>query len=96
MPVSTGKGSPTTTTLRRTALGIQSTFVADADGMGIVMAGVHAYLFLGTGLVDLAIALDVIVVADAFSVESGVVTVLQHLEREALVSAGGRTMDDDQ
>ena len=60
------------------------------------MAGVHADLLFITRLIDLAVLLDIIVVGDPFPVEAGVVTVLQHLEREALVSAGGRTMDDDQ
>ena len=78
------------------AILVQASLVADANRMGVVMAGMHADLFFITRLIDLTVFLDVIVVADAFSVESGVVTVLQHLEREALVSAGGRTMDDDQ
>ena len=75
---------------------IEATFVADADAVGIVMAGMHADLVLITGLEDLTILFDVIVVADAFSVESGIVTLPEHIDGKTLVSAGGRTMDDDQ
>ena len=38
-----------------TAFLIQTSFIADADGMGIVMAGMYADLFFITGLIDLAV-----------------------------------------
>ena len=75
---------------------VQASFVADANRMGVVMAGVHADLLFITRLIDLTVFLDVIVVADTFPVETGIVTLLEHIDGEALVSAGGRTMDDDQ
>lgn len=46
-----------------TALGVQSTLVADADGVLVVVAGVGADEVLVTRLVDLAVAGDVVVVA---------------------------------
>ena len=64
--------------------------------MGVVMADMHADLFFITRLIDLTVFLDVIVIADAFPVETGIVTLPEHIDGETLVSAGGRTMDDDQ
>ena len=75
---------------------VQASFIADADGMGIVMTGMHADLILIAGLVELTIALNVVVVTDAFAVETGVVTGTEIIDREALVAAGRRTMDDDE
>ena len=34
---------------------IQASFIADTDGMGIVMAGMHTDLFFITGLIELAV-----------------------------------------
>ena len=76
-----------------TAFLIEATFVANADGVGIVMAGMHADLVFITGLEDLAIALYIIVVADAFAVETGVVTGFEHFDSETLVAASRRTMN---
>lgn len=75
---------------------VQASFVADANRMGVVMTGVHADLLFITRLIDLAVLLDIIVVGDPFPVEAGIVTLLKHSDGEALVAAGGRTMDDDQ
>ena len=74
---------------------IEATFVADADAVGIVMAGMHADLVLIAGLEDLTILFDVIVVADAFAVETGVVAGFEHFDSETLVAAGRRTVNDD-
>ena len=74
---------------------IEASFVADADGVGIVMAGMHADLVFIAGLEYLSIFLDVVVVADAFAVETGIVTGLEHFDSETLVAAGRRTMNDD-
>ena len=64
--------------------------------MGVVMAGMHTDLLFITRLIDLAVLLDIVVVGDSFPVETGIVTLLEHIDGEALISAGGRTMDDDQ
>ena len=64
--------------------------------MGVVMTGVHADLLFITRLIDLTVLLNVVMVSDPFSVEAGIVTLLEHCDGEALVAAGGRTMDDDQ
>ena len=63
--------------------------------MGVVMSGMHAGFFFITGLIDLAILFDVIVITDAFAVETGIMTVAEHADGEALVAAGRRAMDYD-
>ena len=75
---------------------VQAAFITDANRMGVVMAGVHADLLFITRLIDLTVLLNVVVVGDPFPVEAGIVTLLKHSDGEALVAAGGRTMDDDQ
>ena len=75
---------------------VQAAFITDANRMGIVMTGVHADLLFITRLIDLTVLLNVVVVSDPFPVETGIVTLLKHSDGEALVAAGGRTMDDDQ
>ena len=78
------------------AILIQAALITDANRMGVVMAGMHTDLLFITRLIDLAVLLDIIVVGDPFPVEAGIVTLLKHSDGEALVAAGGRTMDDDQ
>ena len=46
------------------AAGVEAALVADADGVGVVVLGVGSYHRLGTTGVDLAVAGDVVVVAD--------------------------------
>ena len=75
---------------------VQAAFITDANRMGVVMAGMHADFFFITRLIDLTVLLNVVVVGDPFPVEAGIVTLLEHSDGEALVAAGGRTMDDDQ
>ena len=75
---------------------IETTLVADTNGVGIVMTGMHADLILITGLEQATIFLDVVVIADAFAVEAGVVTGLEHLDGETLVAACRRTVNNDQ
>ena len=75
---------------------VQSSLVANADGVGIVVEGVHAYLLLWACLVDLAIAGDVVVVADALAVEFLVVALTESVNREVLVTAGSTAVDDDE
>ena len=78
------------------AILVYASLIADANRMGVVMAGMHADLLFITRLIDLTVLLNVIVVGDSFPVETGIVTLLEHSDGEALVAAGGRTMDDDQ
>lgn len=61
---------------------VEASLVTNADGMGIVMTGMHADFILITGLEYLSILLDVIVIADAFAMETGVVTGLEHFNGE--------------
>ena len=53
---------------------VEVSLVADADGVGIVMTGMHADLILVAGLEQATILFDVVVIADAFAMETGVVT----------------------
>ena len=78
------------------AIFVQAAFITDANRMGVVMAGMHTDLLFITRLIDLTVLLNVVVVGDPFPVETGIVTLLKHSDGEALVAAGGRTMDDDQ
>ena len=78
------------------ALLVESAFVADADGMGIVVAGVHTHLGLVAGLVHLTVTLDVVVIAYALVVETGVVTGTEHFDGEALVAARGAAVNDNE
>lgn len=75
---------------------VQASFIADTDGMGVVMTGMHTYLFLSTRLMELTIAFDVVVIADALVMESGIVAGTKHIDREALVTTCGTTMDHNQ
>ena len=77
------------------ALFIEASLVTNADGVGIVVTGMHADLVFIAGLEDLTILFDVIVVADAFAVETGIVTGLEHFDSETLVAAGRRTVNND-
>ena len=72
---------------------VESSFVADTDAVGIVMTGMHADLTLITGLEYLSILLNVIVITNAFAMETGVVTGFEHFNSETLVAAGRRTMN---
>ena len=75
---------------------VQSSLVANADGVGIVVEGVHAYLLLWARLVELSITGDVVVVADALAVETVVVVVTEPVDSVLLVTAGSTAMDDDE
>ena len=74
---------------------VQASFIADADGMGIVVSGMHANLFLFAGLIDLSVFLDVVVIADALVMETGVMAVTQPIDGETLVAARGTAVNDD-
>ena len=75
---------------------VEASFVADADGVGIVVAGVHADLVFVAGLEDLTVFFDEVVVADAFAVEAGVVAGFEHFNSETLVAAVCRTVNDNE
>ena len=59
------------------------------------MAGVHTNLVFVAGGVELSVAFDVVVIAYALVVESGVVAGLEVLDGEASVAASGTAMDDN-
>lgn len=70
------------------ALFVESSLVADADGVGIVVAGVGTGLFFGTTEVELSIAGDVEVVADAVEATTAVAG-FQVVDTEMAVAACG-------
>ena len=81
----------------RTGIGIasffiQAAFVADADGMLVVMADMGASHMLRTALMILAIAGDVPVITAVEGIAFGAMTALQVFESEVLVAACGAAM----
>ena len=46
------------------AVGIETAFVTDADGVGVIALGMDPRYIFGTGLVELAVLGDVVMVAD--------------------------------
>jgi hypothetical protein len=67
-----------------TATVIETTLVADANGVGIVMPGVSADHLFGAAEMQLSVAGDIIVVATAFPA-FGAVYVVEQLKRQMLV-----------
>ena len=78
----------------RSALGVQSTLVADADAVLVVVAGVGADEVLVAGLVHLAVAGDVVVVAGES--EPAVVAGDERRHRKGLVLPRRTAVDDYQ
>ena len=76
-----------------TALGVETAFVADADAVLVVVAGVGAGEVLVTGLIYLAVALNVVVVAG--EAETAVVAGDERGHGERPVLAGRRTVNND-
>ena len=76
-----------------TSLGVESSLVADADAVLVVVAGMGTGEVLMTGLVELSVPGDVIVVAG--ETEACIVTGNEGCDRERTVLAGRGTMDDD-
>ncbi len=78
----------------RTAFFVETSLVADADGVGVVVAGMGADHLLGTTEVQLSVAGDVVVVAAALPA-----TVLVHLvellQRNVLVRSRCRAVNND-
>ena len=68
----------------RTALLVEAPLVADADGVGVVVAGVCADHLFGAAEVELAVAGDVVVVAAAHPA-AGLVHLVELLHRNVLV-----------
>ena len=76
-----------------TALGVETAFVADADAVLVVVAGVGAGEVLVTGLIYLAVALNVVVVAG--EAETAVVAGDERGHGERPVLAGRRAVNND-
>ena len=76
------------------ALLIEATLVADADGVGVVVAGVCADHLLGTAEVQLSVAGDVVVVAAALPA-FGFVHLVEPFQRNMLVRPRGRAVNND-
>lgn len=62
--------------------------------MGVVVPGVGSYHRLGTTGVDLAVAGDIVVVADGYEA-AGLVAGFEGLNTKAAVCPGGGAVDDD-
>ena len=76
-----------------TALGVETALVADADGVLVVVAGMGAGEVLVAGLIYLAVALYVVVVAG--EAEAAVVTGDERGHGDRPVLAGRRTVNND-
>ena len=73
---------------------VEASFVADADGVLVVVLDVGAGNPLRATFVVFAVAGDVPVVAAVVGVAFGAVTALQVFEREGFVAAGGAAVED--
>ena len=71
---------------------VKTTFVADADRMGVVMPGMSADLFFRASDVELTITGNVVVVATAIPAFSAVY-VVEQLKRQMLVRPRCRTVN---
>ena len=76
------------------ALLVEAPLVADADGVGVVVAGVCADHLFGAAEVQLAVAGDVVVVAAALPA-AGLVHLVELLHRDVLVGAARRAVNDN-
>ena len=77
-----------------TALGVETALVADADAVLVVVAGMGAGEVLVAGLIYLAVAGDVVVVAG--EAEAAVVVGDEPRDGVRLVLAGRRTVNNDE
>ena len=77
------------------AIFVQASFVADADGVGIVEPAVGSNFFQGSAFVQGAVTLHVVVVADVLETTVLDVIALAGFETVALISSGGWTVQDD-
>ena len=71
---------------------VETTLVADSDGVGIVMPGVSTDHLLGAAEVELTITRNIIVVATTVPA-FGTVHLVKLLERNVLVRPRGRTVN---
>ena len=74
---------------------VETTLVADSDGVGIVMPGVSTDHLLGAAEVQLSVAGDVVVIATAVPA-FGTVHLVELLERNVLIRARCRTVNYNQ
>ena len=79
----------------RSAVGIKTTLVAYSDGVGVVSLAVGTYAIDVASLVYLAVARDVVVIADVAVPAVVDVVVSACLEAVLTVFARGGTMNDD-
>ena len=77
-----------------TAFGGEAALIADAKGVLVVMAGMSAGQILMSGLIDMAIASDVVVVTG--EPEAGIMAGYEVLDRESAVTACGAAVNDDE
>ena len=77
----------------RATVGVETALVADADGVLVVMTGMGAGQILMTGLIDLTIACDVVVITG--EPETGIVTCDEVLDGEPTVAARGAAVNND-
>ena len=76
------------------AMFIETTFVTDADGMGIVMTCMSTDHLFGAALMELTITSNIIVVATAVPA-FGTVHLVELLERNVLARPGSCTVNYD-
>ena len=74
---------------------VQAAFIADADAVGIVAAGMGSYHLIGTADMELAVAGDVVMVAGGLEA-AGLVAGLQVFDGEVLRGLRGGTVDNNQ
>ena len=73
---------------------VEASLVTDADGVGIVVAGVGTDHLFGTAEVELAITGDVVVVAAAVPA-FGTVHLVEQFEGQMLARTRGGAVNDD-
>lgn len=78
----------------RTTLGVETSFIADANAVLVVVLGMGAGEVFMTRLVHLTITGDVIVVGG--EAETGLVAGNEVSDRKRTVAARGATVDDDE
>ena len=77
-----------------TALFVETTLVADADRVGIVVSGMGSDHLFWAAEVQLAVAGDVVVIAAALPA-TGLVHLVEHLQRYMLIGSARRAVNDD-
>ena len=82
--------------IRGYAAGRQASFIADADGMAVVVLAMRSCLFYRSATVDPAIARDVKMVTDIVETAVPDMVMAAGLEIQVPPLGGGGTMDDDE